>query len=150
MSDVLLQVALSATEESLRTQTYSGVCNGEGVKMNETDRLEEHCGKLPGGEVVIALPRGITEKECVKLANPILSDPKVMAMVSSSLLPDFCLHGRLCPRPQITPFALRSISIEIRLWSVVMVFSKRRAGTVLMPGPIETVQSAFNFFCLQG
>lgn len=81
VSDVLLQVPLSATEPVLQNQTYVGVCNRFGTEMIQRLRLAEFC---TSNEVVLAIPEGLSPKDCAKLARPILGDPKVVAMLHPS------------------------------------------------------------------
>lgn len=81
VSDVLAQIPLSATVESMRTQTYRGVCDRKGVEMDNGAKL---VGFTDGkeGEVILAIPMEMSSKECAKLARPILSDPNVVAMLN--------------------------------------------------------------------
>eukprot|EP00978_Attheya_sp_CCMP212_P034863 scaffold148694_cov60-Attheya_sp.AAC.1 len=81
VSDVLLQVPLSATEPVLQNQVYVGVCNRFGTEMIQRLRLAEFCAS---NEVVLAIPEGLSPKDCAKLARPILGDPKVVAMLHPS------------------------------------------------------------------
>lgn len=78
VSDVLSQIALSATEESLRTQTYTGVADRTGAAKASTDLLSGFC---QANDVILAIPQGMKAAECAKLAKPILGDPKVNTMV---------------------------------------------------------------------
>ena len=78
VSDVLSQIALSATEESLRTQTYTGVADRTGAAKASTDLLSSFCQV---NDVILAIPQGMQAAECAKLAKPILGDPKVNNMV---------------------------------------------------------------------
>ena len=78
VSDVLSQIALSATEESLRTQKYTGVADRTGADKASTDLLSGFC---QANDVILAIPEGMKAAECAKLAKPILGDPKVNTMV---------------------------------------------------------------------
>ena len=80
VSDVLSQIALSATEESLRTQTYTGVADRTGAAKASADLLSGFC---QANDVILAIPEGMKAAECAKLAKPILGDPKVNTMVRS-------------------------------------------------------------------
>lgn len=82
VSDVLAQIPLSATEDCLRGQQYTGVCDRHGQAMINQIRLAEFC--TGSNDVVLAIPEGMNAKECTKLAKPILSDPKVIAMLNPS------------------------------------------------------------------
>lgn len=79
VSDVIAQIPLSVTEEQLRLQTYEGVCDRSGMEMIKTMRLSEFCET---NEVVLAIPSGMSSKDCARLARPILADPGVISMVS--------------------------------------------------------------------
>ena len=81
VADVVSQISLSATEESLRTQKYSGVASRDGKSKKTTVLLADFCS---ANDVILAIPRGMTAAECAKLATPILGDTKVTAMVSLS------------------------------------------------------------------
>lgn len=81
VADVVSQISLSATEESLRTQKYSGVASRDGKSKKTTVLLADFCS---ANDVILAIPSGMTAAECAKLATPILGDTKVTAMVSLS------------------------------------------------------------------
>lgn len=91
VSDVLSQIALSATEESLRTQTYTGVADRTGAAKASADLLSGFC---QANDVILAIPQGMKAAECAKLARPILGDPKVNTMVRSCAV--HCFFVRLC------------------------------------------------------
>jgi hypothetical protein len=78
VSDVLAQIPVSVTEDALRKQTYSGVCGHAGQEMTSDKLLATFCH---GNDVLVAIPSGLTAKECARLAKPILGDVKVGAMV---------------------------------------------------------------------
>ena len=79
VSDVVRQVQSSATETTLRNLSYGGVCDQDGNEMIQSLKLSNFC---EGNEIVMAIPMGMTGKATLKLAHPILSDPKVADMVS--------------------------------------------------------------------
>jgi hypothetical protein len=79
VSDVLAQIPVSVTEEALRKQTYTSICGQDGKEMSPDKLLSNFC---KGNDVLVAIPTGIPAKECARLARPILSDEKVVAMVS--------------------------------------------------------------------
>lgn len=81
VSDVVRQVQSSATETTLRNLSYGGVCDQDGNEMISSLKLSNFC---EGNEIVMAIPMGMTGKATLKLAHPILSDPKVADMVSYS------------------------------------------------------------------
>jgi hypothetical protein len=80
VSDVLAQIEVSVTEESLRMQTYTGIVGPEGLEMIPTKLLATFC---KGVEVFVAVPTGVPPRECVRMAIPILSDGKIVTMVRS-------------------------------------------------------------------
>uniref|UniRef100_A0A7S4QYB4 Uncharacterized protein n=1 Tax=Ditylum brightwellii TaxID=49249 RepID=A0A7S4QYB4_9STRA len=80
--DVLNQIPLTATEDTLRNKQYRGLCNRAGTEMFKDGLLSE-CNIEDG--VLVAIPRGLTSQESAKLASPILGDPKVLATVSDFL-----------------------------------------------------------------
>lgn len=77
--DVLAQVPHSVTEEALRKQKYSGVCDRAGQELYYSTCLGDVCA---GSDILIALPENVDAKECARLAKPILSDTNVIQMVS--------------------------------------------------------------------
>jgi hypothetical protein len=78
VSDIIAQIPISVTEQSIRSQQYEGVVDASGTTMSEFVRLVDFCR---GRTVLVALPKGLTVKECVRLARPILSDSQVEKMV---------------------------------------------------------------------
>ncbi len=79
VSDVVRQVQSSATEDTLRNLSYGGVCDQDGIEMIQSLKLSNFC---EGNEIVMAIPKGMSGSDTLKLAQPILSDPKVADMVS--------------------------------------------------------------------
>ena len=79
VSDILAQIPLSVTEEAIRKQKYKGICDKNGNEQLESVPLVNFCR---GMDVLIALPKSLSVEECSKLAYPILSDAKVLKMVS--------------------------------------------------------------------
>ena len=59
--DVLAQIPVSATEEALRKQTYTGICKHNGKDMVESKLLAEFC---KGDKVLVAIPTDVPAKEC--------------------------------------------------------------------------------------
>lgn len=78
VSDVLAQIPIAVTEECLQAQSYVGITCCDGMEKSSEDVLADFC---KGGDVMVAIARDMTATGCVKLALPILADPKVMAMV---------------------------------------------------------------------
>lgn len=78
VSDVLAQIPIAVTEDCLQQQSYVGITCCDGVEKSSEDVLADFC---KGGDVMVAIAREMTATGCVKLALPILADPKVMAMV---------------------------------------------------------------------
>jgi hypothetical protein len=90
--DVLAQVPHSVTEEALRNQSYSGICDRTGQELYYSTRL---CDVCSGSDVLIALPSAVDASECARLAKPILQDKNVIDMVRSrftlvATMVDFC------------------------------------------------------------
>lgn len=79
VADVLAQIPVAVTEECLQEQSYEGITCSDGQEKNDPDVLADFC---KGGDVMVAIASGMSAAECVKLALPILSDSKVIAMVS--------------------------------------------------------------------
>jgi len=81
-SDVIAQIKSSATEQVLRDLEYVGICDSNGKKLDGAKMLNTYCPE--GNEILMALPKGTDAKRCTKLANPILKDPSVLAMLKPS------------------------------------------------------------------
>ena len=81
VSDVLAQIPISVTEASLKSQAYTGICGRDGKEMTAAVLLKSFC---KGNDVLVAVPSGMSAKECAKLAKPILSDDKVVNMLKAS------------------------------------------------------------------
>lgn len=79
VSDIMAQIPVSVTEDVIRKQKYSGVVNAQATHMGGSARLADFCSKK---EVLVALPQDLSVRDCVRLARPILSDDKVVSMVS--------------------------------------------------------------------
>jgi hypothetical protein len=78
VSDVLAQIPVSCNDDTLRKQAYSGVCGHMDQEMTSDKLLANFCH---GNDVLVAIPTGLSAKECARLARPILGDAKVEAMV---------------------------------------------------------------------
>jgi hypothetical protein len=78
VSDVLAQIPVACTDNTLRKQAYSGVCGRAGQDITSDKLLATFCH---GNDVLVAIPTGLSAKECARLAKPILGDIKVGAMV---------------------------------------------------------------------
>jgi len=89
VSDILLQIELSATEKTLREMAYVGVCDRSGMEMISSMKLAHFCNAERGNEVVLAIPKGMSGVETAALATPILEDEKVVEMVSAKSRPMF-------------------------------------------------------------
>jgi hypothetical protein len=99
VSDALNQIPVSAKEESLRSQQYSGIC-GKSATLVASDRLLTTFCDV--NDVLVAVPTLLTAQECTRLAKPILSDDKVLSMVGLAWLLEamfffFCCLF-VCPR----------------------------------------------------
>jgi len=83
VEDVFSQIAISATEPTLRTQKYESLCNLVGEELKSGLELAEY---IDTAGIVIAVPATSEEdsQSIAKMATPILSNPKVHTMLSSS------------------------------------------------------------------
>lgn len=83
VSDILTQIPLSATEETLRAQNFDCVCSTDGIEYDLSKPLAEY---IDSTSVVIAAPKSDTvdARSAAKMAKPILTDPKVAQMLSSA------------------------------------------------------------------
>jgi hypothetical protein len=83
VDDVFSQIAISATEPTLRTQKYESLCNLVGEELKSGLELAEY---IDTAGIVIAVPATSEEdsQSIAKMATPILSNPKVHTMLSSS------------------------------------------------------------------
>lgn len=81
VSDVLAQIPISVTEESLRLKSYTGITSRDGNEWSPEKLLANFC---KGNDILVAVPTGVPAKECARLARPILSDDKVVSMLLSS------------------------------------------------------------------
>lgn len=79
--DIIAQIPESVTEEAIRLQEYDGVIAEAGQLMDSFVRLVDFCKEK---QVLVALPKGMSVKECIRLARPILSDSQVLRMVSAN------------------------------------------------------------------
>lgn len=82
VSDALSQIPIHVTEKVLSSQTYTGVCGASGIERKRSVPLFDFC---KGNDVLVAIPSGTSAEECARLAKPILSDEKVIGMVSSAI-----------------------------------------------------------------
>lgn len=83
VSDVLAQIPIAVTEDCLQKQSYVGITCCDGTERSSGDVLAGFC---KGGDVMVAIAQDMTAAGCVKLALPILADPKVMAMVRTFIM----------------------------------------------------------------
>lgn len=80
VADVLSQIPISVTEESLREQEYEAIITITGENMIPEKRLADFC---KGSDILVAVPKGLSPEDAHRLAKPILSNAKVVGMVSS-------------------------------------------------------------------
>lgn len=83
VSDILTQIPLSATEETLRSQTFDCVCSTDGIEYDLDKPLSTY---IDTTSVVIAAPKTdtIDSKSAAKMAKPILTDTKVAQMLEAA------------------------------------------------------------------
>jgi hypothetical protein len=83
VSDIFTQIAVSATEPTLKSQQYETLIDLKGYELIASKNLAEY---IDSAGIVIAVPA--TTKEdgvtIAKMATPILSNPKVHTMLASS------------------------------------------------------------------
>jgi hypothetical protein len=90
VSDVIDQIVISATDPSLRIQTYETLTDLQGIELVPSKLIAEY---IDSAGVVLAVPSSCTDKgeAVVKQANTILTDPKFHTMVSSKTDALLCL-----------------------------------------------------------
>lgn len=83
VKDILEQIPLTATEESLRTQAFDVVFDTEGKEMKLESLISDY---IENAGVVIAVPKGNFEsgEQVAKMALPILSDKDVSQTLAES------------------------------------------------------------------
>lgn len=83
VSDIFTRIAISATEPSLKSQEYETLTDLKGQELQSTKNLAEY---IDAAGIIIAVPS--TSKyngaAVAKMATPILSNPKVHHMLTSS------------------------------------------------------------------
>lgn len=94
VSDLLTQIPLSVTEPALQEKPYVGVLDFQGSLQEGGTRLMEAFGGVsassspskkewpPTKLVLVAKPKGLSTKETMRLAKPILTSTQVSKMVS--------------------------------------------------------------------
>lgn len=83
VKDIFDQIPISATEASLKIQSYSRLCNLKGEELDVNLDLKNY---IESAGIVIAVPTGATEPSSTlaRMATPILTNPKVHSMLISS------------------------------------------------------------------
>jgi len=83
VSDIFAQIAASATEPNFKSQIYEKLTNVKGEELLHSKSLAEY---FDSAGIVIAVPSTTVESgsALAKMANPILTNPKVHAMLISS------------------------------------------------------------------
>lgn len=111
VSDVLAQIPISVTEESLRLKSYTGITSRDGNEWSPEKLLANFC---KGNDILVAVPTGVPAKECARLARPILSDDKVVSMVrnngncvSCNIVRSFLARLTLDHSPLVPPAAVQ-------------------------------------------
>jgi hypothetical protein len=79
VSDVIAQIDVSSTEETFRRVKYTGLSDRSGLELIKSLRLSDF---VSGKDVLIAIPEGMTAKECARLGKPVLANERVTKMVS--------------------------------------------------------------------
>ncbi|KAG7339764.1 hypothetical protein IV203_028225 [Nitzschia inconspicua] len=91
VSDLLTQIPISVTEPSLKEQPFVGVLDSHGSLQEGSTRLMEAFG-TDGSKtirsttklVLVAKPEGMSTKETMRLAKPILTNTQVSKMLEAS------------------------------------------------------------------
>ena len=89
VADIMAQIPVSVTEEAIRKLSYKGVIDSQSTHQGGSARLADFCSTK---EVLVALPSDLSIKDCTRLARPILSDEKVIRMVSWKLSALCCMY----------------------------------------------------------
>eukprot|EP00980_Cylindrotheca_fusiformis_P002953 scaffold683_cov124-Cylindrotheca_fusiformis.AAC.22 len=153
VSDIIAQIPISVTEASIKNQQYDGVVDATGTTMNEFVRLVDFC---KGKTVLVALPKGLSVKECVRLARPILCDKQVEKMVgwkkkkeesgtksrgaveepsSSPAEPSASVSGEKTKEKGIFPtIAMMVLVVSILVGGNMFLSAPIKVGTTLKPG----------------
>lgn len=91
VGDLLDLIPANATEPALGMQEYIGLCRpkGNGHRI-DLDMLasgsngNRECAKIIRGEILVAIPAGYSGPMCAKLAEPLLTNPKVQKLLKRS------------------------------------------------------------------
>jgi len=83
VNDIFAQISISATEPSLKSQKYENLTNLKGEDLEGAKDIAKY---IDSAGIIIAVPSTTEEKgeKIVKMASPILTNPKVHAMLVSS------------------------------------------------------------------
>lgn len=135
--DIIAQIPISVTEEAIRGQEYEGVIDEAGKIFDASARLVEFCSEK---QILVAVPKGLSVKECTRLARPILSDAQVLKMVcvtsDSGFKVVFWIPASLTFVLLILPFQLTNSGFDVSKWK-----KKEVPTTLLSPKPIEESKS---------
>lgn len=88
VADVLSQIPVSANDERLKGQKYTGVASTDGKAKRPPIMLADFCSD---NEVIVAVPSGMMATSVARLAQPILGNAQVMDLVSYSIFVFFGL-----------------------------------------------------------
>jgi hypothetical protein len=90
---LLDSIPANATEPVLGSQTYIGLCRKNGQHLH-ADMLASaaavdletynECAKIVRGEILVAIPKGFSALFCSRIAEPILSNPRVVKLLRKS------------------------------------------------------------------
>ena len=79
VKNILSQIPMSVTEHEIRRVSFRGVCDKNAKERKPFSRLSEFCSNM---DVLIGLPYDLSATNMYRLARPILSDEKVLTMLS--------------------------------------------------------------------
>lgn len=85
VQDILNQIPLESTDKALRVQTYNGVCDRDGVELDQKKLVGDY---YPLDRsvyyVAMAIPAVMSREEVVKFSKPIFSDTNISTMFKGS------------------------------------------------------------------
>jgi len=79
VSGVVSQVRSMASKKLFEKQNYIGLCRVDGKEMNNHLLMSKY--DTAPGEVLIAIPKGLSGASCCLLAKPILRDPNMSSVL---------------------------------------------------------------------
>lgn len=83
VQDILAQIKEKVTHKLLRSKEWVSVClpHNKGETNELLNSLLLSYYKIESGDTVIAVPKGLTGKQCIKLAVPLINGPQMTKIV---------------------------------------------------------------------